>query len=59
MEQPSKLKIKEAENVIDNPVNKDKILQRLSAMSQDIMFVRNEIESAGKNNDGQGKEKGS
>ena len=28
-------------------------------MSQDIMFVRNEIESAGKNNDGQGKEKGS
>ena len=48
MNQPQKLKIKEAENVIDNPVNKEKILERLSAMSEDIMFVKKELENGSK-----------
>ena len=51
MQQEPKLKIKEAENVIDTPVNKDKILERLSAMTEDIMFVRKEIENGRKNED--------
>ena len=49
--QPEKLKIKEAGNVIDNPVNKQKILERLSAMSEDIMFVKKEIENGSNNED--------
>ena len=51
MQQEPKLKIKEAENVIDSPVNKEMILERLSAMSEDIMFVRKEIENGSKNDD--------
>ena len=45
------MKIEEAKNVIDNPVNKDKILERLSAMSEDIIFVRKEIENGTTKND--------
>ena len=51
MEGSPKLKIKEAENVIDSPVNKEKILERLSAMSEDIMYVRKEIENGGSHED--------
>ena len=49
--QPQKLKIKEAGGVVDNPVSKDKILERLSAMSQDIIFVRKELENGNKDED--------
>ena len=51
MEQEPKLRIKEAENVIDSPVNKERILERLSAMSEDIIYVKKEIENGGKNED--------
>ena len=49
MEQAPKLKIKEAQNVIDSPSNREKILERLSIMTDDIMFVRKEIENESKN----------
>ena len=45
MEPQKKLRIKEARNVIDHPVNTERILERLSAMSEDIMYVRKEIEN--------------
>ena len=51
MEQSQRLKIEEAENVVDNPVNKERILERLSAMTEDILFVKKEIENGGKNED--------
>ena len=51
MKDSPKLKIKEAENVIDSPVNKEKILERLSAMNEDIIYVRKEIENGGNHED--------
>ena len=49
MKQEPKLKIKEAGNVIDRPINKEKILQMLSVMAEDIMFIRKQIENGSKN----------
>ena len=44
MENSTKLKIKEAKNCIDCPSNKERILERLSSMAEEILSVRKEIQ---------------
>ena len=48
MRNSTKLKIKEAENCIDYPSNKEKILERLSSMAEEIILVKKEIEHGDK-----------
>ena len=45
MEPSAKPRVNEAPNVIDSSPNKKKILEKLEAMTEDIIFVKNQIES--------------